>query len=116
MCLSASSSISQRPFEGVHAPPAPIEKDLEFVTQRCVSLWKLKHFDRPYDEDDFDHLLYHFDEDDILLAIRCFPDFGDWSKETNNSGDFRDNFSARLEAVTPSEDQDSDDDEGDDEF
>jgi hypothetical protein len=73
----------------------------EPATQRCVSLWKRKHPDRPCDEDDFVHLLYHFDEGDILLAIRRFPDSGNWSEEINNSDDFRDNFSGILDEVKP---------------
>jgi hypothetical protein len=82
----------------------------EPATQRCISLWERKHPDRPCDEDDFDYLLDHFDESDILLAIRRFPDFGNWSEEINSSRDFRDNFAKISEDVTPSEGQDSDGD------
>jgi hypothetical protein len=93
--------------------PAPIEEDPELAVKRCVSLWKRKHPGRPCDENDFDYLLDHFDEDDILLVIRRFPDYGNWSEEINSSRDFRDNFSEILEDVTPPEGQDSDDDEDD---
>ena len=85
----------------------------EPATQRCVSLCKMKHPDRPLDEDDFIHLLDHCDEDDILLAIRHFPDRGNWSEDINNSDDFRDNFSELLEEIKPSQGQDSDNDEDD---
>ena len=94
-----------------YTPTAPIEEDPDLATHRCVSLWKRKHPDRPWDEEDFVHLLDHFDEDDILLAIRRFPNFGNRSAEINNSGDFRDNFSEILEEGEPDEVQDSDDGE-----
>jgi hypothetical protein len=81
----------------------PTEEDPELATRRCLSLWKRKHPQRPCDKDDFNYLLDHFDEDDILLAIQRFPEFGDWSEEINNSGDFRENFSEILEDVRPSE-------------
>ncbi len=72
--------------------PVPIEEDSYLTPERCLSLWKRKHPGRPCKEYDFDYLLDRFDEDDIVLVIRRFPDCGNWSKEINNSTDFRDNF------------------------
>jgi len=86
------------------AVPAPVEEDSYITPKRCLSLWEAKHHpDRPCDEDDFDYLLDHFDEDDILVAIRRSPDCGNWSERINDSRDFRDNFSEILDEVKPPE-------------
>ncbi len=83
--------------------PALVEEDSYISPKRCVAVWKGKCPGRPCDEGDFDYLLDHFDEGDILFAIRHFQDYEWWSEEIKNSGDFSDNFSEILAEVEPVE-------------